>query len=60
MKIILCESVKIKHNTLLIKLNQVENIKSVSLFKSIANALRWMNIPLTDRKVEFYDRQIPI
>ena len=57
MKIILREELKIKHNTLLlIKIYQVENIKSVTLFKSIANALRWMDIPLTDRKVECYDR----
>ena len=43
---------KIKHNTLWIRFHQVENIKSITIiFNSIANALRRMGIPLTDRKV---------
>ena len=45
-----------KHNTLLlIRFYQVENIKSITTFNSIANALGGMDIPLTDRKVQCYD-----
>ena len=44
-------------NTLLIRFYQVENIKFKTLFNSIVNALGWMDIPLTDRKVGCYDRQ---
>ena len=43
--------------TLLIRFCQVENIKSITLFNSIANALGWMDIPLTDHKVGCYDKQ---
>ena len=34
---------------------RVENIKSITTFNSIANALGGMDIPLTDRKVQCYD-----
>ena len=36
------------------KFYRVENIKSLTIFKSIANALGRMDIPLTDCKVRFY------
>ena len=50
--------VKIKHNTLLLtRFYQVKNIKSVTIFNSIANALGQMDIPLADRKVRCYDGQ---
>ena len=49
---------KIKHYTLLsTKFHRVENIKSITIFNSIANALGQMDIPLTDRKVRCYDGQ---
>ena len=52
---------KLKHNTLLlIRFYQVENIKSLTLFNNIANALGRMDIPLTDRKVRCYDCQAQI
>ena len=55
---ILYESVKLKHNTLLLlRFYQVENIKSLTLFNSTANVLGWMDIPLTDSKGGSYDRQ---
>ena len=48
---------KLKKSTLLlIRFYRVENVKSATLFSSIANALGWMDIPLTDRKVGCYDR----
>ena len=49
---ILYESIKIKHSTLLlIKFYRIENIKSITIFNSIPNALGRMDIPLTDFKV---------
>ena len=46
------KQIKIKHNTLLlIKFYQVENIKSITIFNSIVNALGRTDIPLTDHKV---------
>ena len=52
------KQIKIKHNTLLlIKFYRVENIKSITIFNSIVNALGRMDIPLTDCKVRFYDGQ---
>ena len=55
---ILYEEVKTKCNTLLlIKFYRVENMKSVTIFNSIANALGRKDIPLTDRKVRCYDGQ---
>ena len=41
----------------MIRFYQVENIKPITLFHSVVNALGWMDIPLTDRKVGCYDRQ---
>ena len=39
-----------KHNTLLlIQFYRVENIKSITTFNNIANALGRMDLPLTDR-----------
>ena len=35
----------------------VENIKSITIFNSIVNALGRIDIPLTDRKVRRYDGQ---
>ena len=47
-----------KHNTLLlIRFYQVENIKSITIFNSIRNALGRMEKALTDRKVRYYDEQ---
>ena len=47
-----------KHNTLLlIRFYQVENIKSITIFNSIRNALGRMEKALTDRKVRYYDGQ---
>ena len=55
---ILYEEVKTKCNTLLlITFYRVENMKSVTIFNSIANALVRKDIPLTDRKVRCYDGQ---
>ena len=55
---ILHEYIKIKHKKLLlIRFYWVENIKSIAIFNSIANALGRMDIPLTDRKVRCYDGQ---
>ena len=55
---ILHEYIKIKHKKLLlIRFYWVENIKSIAIFNSIANALGRMDIPLTDRKVRSYDGQ---
>ena len=41
----------------MIRFSQVENIKSVTLFNSIANALGRMEILSTDHKVGPYDGQ---
>ena len=55
---ILYEEVKTKCNTLLLaKFYRVENMKSVTRFNSIVNALGRKDIPLTDRKVRCYDGQ---
>ena len=55
---ILYEQIKIKHNTLLlIKFYRVKNIKSITIFNSIVNALGRMDILLTNCKVRCYDGQ---
>ena len=41
----------------MIEFYRVENIKSITIFNSIVNALGRMDIPLTDRKVRRYDGQ---
>ena len=48
--------IKIKHNTLLlIRFYQVENIKFITIFNSVANVLGRMDIPSIDRKFRCHD-----
>ena len=52
---------KLKYNSLLlIRFYQVENIKSLTLFSSISNALVRMDLPLIDCKIESDDGQVLI
>ena len=49
--------INILSTLLLTRFYQGENIESITLFNSITNALDWIDIPLPDRKVGYYERQ---